>query len=173
MLAHFIRRRRLRAVFLHDRQVPAREQPRHARGRFSPVLAPRELSQHLVKARKALEESDYALMCERLESLLSSDEPDGFFGDKLHREGLRRATQEFCYKLQGEARDAFELKFGSAAQQALEKAIKANDLREAETVAQRYPGTRAGVDAALLTARRRLDQAAPARPPRSWSRSAA
>ncbi len=144
--------------------LPGQSQINHNQtqtSRFSPVLAPRELSQHLVKARKALEEGDYALMCERLESVLSSDEPDGFFGDRLHREGLRRATQEFCYRLQGEARDAFELKFGSAAQQALDKALQSKDLRAVEAVAKRFAGTRAGVDAALLTARRRLDQAAP------------
>ena len=128
--------------------------------RFRPVLAPRELSRHLVKARKDFDAGEYASMCERLEPLLKADAKDGFFGDSEHREGLRWATRDFCLALSGEARESFELKFGATAQRALDQAIGSDRVGDVEKVARSFPGTRAGVDAAIIVARRRIDQGA-------------
>jgi outer membrane protein assembly factor BamB len=129
---------------------------------------PRELKQHLSRARTALAEKQYADAVLELGALLTNstsnenDVEQDFFVGPTGKTGTTRSLKAVAEELLGsmprEGRDLYELKFGSEAQELLGRAVEENDVTALTEVTRRYFHTKAGYQATMLLGRRHLDQ---------------
>ncbi len=127
-----------------------------------PIKAPRELRVHLDRAKKALESKDYHLLCEHVNELLKTDGADYFVDDQNDTTGLKEEVARLVLGLSGQAKEAYELRFGAKAEAKLDEILQQSDWAELSTFHQRFVGTKAGAKAALMSARMLMEQGKPA-----------
>lgn len=137
--------------------------------------APRDLRQQLTRAKKALDDQQYAEAVDLLGRLLADPQlnADGvdptieqdYFVNEPGEEGTRTSLKAEAQRLLGampsKGRDLYELKFGAEARRLLDRAIEQADLRQLTQVTRRYFHTDAGYEATLLLGRHELDQGRP------------
>ena len=128
----------------------------------TPIKAPRELRVHLDRAKKALADKDYQILCQHINELLKTDDADYFVDDTNETTGIKEEVARLALGLTGPAREAFELRFGAQAEAKLDEILKEGDWEALRTFHQRYLGTKAGAKAALMSARMLMEEGKPA-----------
>jgi len=137
--------------------------------------APRDLRQLLTRARKSLDQQEYADAVIQLGTLLTSKkaadatenspENQDFFiavqGNPEKSTSLKTEAQRLLGAMPKEGRDLYELQFGTDARLLLDKAIKAGDARKLTEVTRQYFHTQAGYEATVLLGRYELDHGRP------------
>ncbi|MFM7073589.1 MAG: PQQ-binding-like beta-propeller repeat protein, partial [Planctomycetota bacterium] len=145
--------------------------------------APRELSLRLTRAKKAIEEEQYADAVAELGRLLAeldraadggegvggesaaSDAPQDYFIGSRNEQGthvsLKSEVQRLIGEMPAQGREWFELQFGPEARRMLNEAIEAGDGGRLTSVSRRFFHTKAGYEATLLLGRYYMDQGQP------------
>jgi len=137
--------------------------------------APRDLRQQLARAKKALDQQEYADAVDLLGRLLADPQINSggadptleqdYFVSEPGQEGTRTSLKAEAQRLLGampaKGRALYELKFGSEARRLLDRAINQADLRQLTQVTRRYFHTDAGYEATFLLGRHELDQGRP------------
>lgn len=148
--------------------------------------APRELGLRLSRAKKAIEEEQYADAVAELGRLLAeldrpandggaageggaegaaSDAPQDYFIGSRNEQGthvsLKSEVQRLIGAMPPQGREWFELQFGPEAKRMLNEAIEAGDGGQLTTVSRRFFHTKAGYEATLLLGRYYMDQGQP------------
>ncbi len=137
--------------------------------------APRSLRQQLARARRALDEQQYADAVDLLGQLLASPdlgsesqssgvEQDYFMHGATQlgtQVSLKTEAQRLLGEMPPQGRDLYELKFGADARQLLDTALKGRDIPQLIEVTRRYFHTQAGYEATMLIGRYNLDQGRP------------
>lgn len=128
------------------------------------VLADRIAIVRLSRARKALQEGEYAEAIHGLQSLVDSPEDGAFHIDEAEKSGLRSIKLE-AERLIGamppEGRRIYEAEFGPQARRMLQEAKEPGDARLLAEVSRRFFHTQAGYEAAYLLAASHLDHGQP------------
>jgi outer membrane protein assembly factor BamB len=137
--------------------------------------APRELKQHLTRARKAIDEQEYGEAVLHLGQLLTSDvlntperpggETQDFFigldGNTGTRVSLKAEAQRLLASMPARGQQLYELQFGADARTLLDEAIENGDTVKLTEVSRKYFHTRAGYEAAILLGRGEMDHGRP------------
>lgn len=95
-----------------------------------------------------------------LQTILGAD-ADGFIEEAGRLVSLRAAAGRRLDGLTGEAREAYDLRYGPAAKGLLDEALKAGDEDALSDVARRFPATDAGREAAFRLTVASLDRGEP------------
>jgi outer membrane protein assembly factor BamB/tetratricopeptide (TPR) repeat protein len=123
----------------------------------------RDATRQLERAKQLLEEDRYSDAATLLDDILKRGE-DYFFkpedSKQVHR-SLKMEAQRLIGKMPPEGLKAYELLFGSRAEQMLGEAATEGDTAKLESVARRFFHTPAGYQATLLLGRRYLDYSQP------------
>ncbi|MDA1177604.1 MAG: PQQ-binding-like beta-propeller repeat protein [Planctomycetota bacterium] len=133
---------------------------------------PRELQRYLDRAHRAIDRSDYNEAVDLLAALLertsaSPDAPlDSDFlmapsSNGTAQDSLRTAAWQMLRTLPPAALELYELRLGTDAADALQKATAQQDFEQLRAVAARYRQTRAGNEAMMLLGRSYLDRGEP------------
>lgn len=127
--------------------------------------APRELNQHLNRAKRSLDEGHYSDAVSRLGSLLNDPGAEDYFIPDSHQAGrmvsLKAEAQRILGTMPADGRAAYELQFGSEAQRLLEIAVSESDIGKLIDVSRKYFQTEAGQQATYLVGRYHLDTGRP------------
>ena len=137
--------------------------------------APRELKQHLTRARKAIDEEEFGEAVLHLGQLLTSDvlntpdkpggETQDFFigldGNTGTRVSLKAEAQRLLASMPDRGRQLYELQFGADARTLLDEAIENGERGKLTEVSRKYFHTNAGYEAALLLGRGEMDHGRP------------
>ena len=146
--------------------------------------APRELSLRLTRAKKAIEEEQYADAVAELGKLLAeldraateggvaaegeaagNDAPQDYFIGSRNEQGthvsLKSEVQRLIGAMPAQGREWFELQFGPEARRMLNEAIESGDGGSLTSVSRRFFHTKAGYEATLLLGRYYMDQGQP------------
>ena len=122
------------------------------------ILAPREFERRLKLAQNAVDEKDYAEAIDILETLLHSTNEDSvgedFFVGKpssaRYQDSLKSRAENLLANLPREAKELYELQFGTIAKRLLAEALKTRDVSKIEEVRRRFFATESGATAAIL-----------------------
>ena len=137
--------------------------------------APRDLRQLLTRARKSLDQQEYADAVMQLGTLLTSKkasdaaenspENQDFFiavqGNPEKSTSLKTEAQRLLGSMPKQGRELYELQFGTDARLLLDKAIQAGDTPKLTEVTRQYFHTQAGYEATILLGRYELDHGRP------------
>ena len=141
--------------------------------------APRELTQHLSRARKAIDEEEYGEAVLHLGQLLTSDAlntPQGtrwsmtqdfFIGmnradnNAGTQVSLKAEAQRLLASMPARGQQLYELQFGADARGILDEAIENGDASKLTEVTRKYFHTQAGYEAAILLGRGEMDHGRP------------
>ena len=146
--------------------------------------APRELSLRLTRAKKAIEDEQYADAVAELGRLLAeldraaaeggeaagaeaagNDAPQDYFIGSRNEQGthvsLKSEVQRLIGAMPAQGREWFELQFGPEARRMLNQAIESGDGGLLTSVSRRFFHTKAGYEATLLLGRYYMDQGQP------------
>ncbi len=127
--------------------------------------APRELRQHISRAKEAIDERRFDEAVSELGTLLVSPDAEDYFIGPLGGAGtqtsLKVEAQRLLGDMPGRALETYELKFGSDARQLLDEALQAADMQKLTNVTRMYFHTKAGYEATMLLGRHHLDQGRP------------
>src|SRR5262245_20240634 len=128
-------------------------------------LAPRELRQHLTRAKAALDEERYSDAVAEIGEVLNSAGSDDFFlgvpGSNDAQVSLKTEALALLGAMPAKGRKMYELQYGADAKAALESALAGSDLTQLTEVTRRYFQTKAGYEATLILGRYQLDQGRP------------
>jgi outer membrane protein assembly factor BamB len=137
--------------------------------------APRELKQHLTRARKAIDEEEYGEAVLHLGQLLTSEalntpkglagEAQDFFigldGNTGTQVSLKAEAQRLLASMPLRGQQLYELQFGADARALLNEAIEQGETDKLTEVTRKYFHTRAGYQAAILLGRGEMDHGHP------------
>jgi len=136
--------------------------------------APRTLRQHLVRAKKAIEEREFgqavaelgALLAEQpSEDALYADTTQDFFVGPFTKAAVQSSLKGEAQRILGDmpeaARELYKLQFGADAKALLDAAASTGDLEKLTEVMRKYFHTDAGYEATLLLGRLQLDRGHP------------
>ena len=169
-------------VALPQRRAAGAESQEDIESIFLP--APRNLRQHLTRARTAIDERRYGDAVSELGALLTSPScrgearavtnPQDFFlgvaGALGAQPSLKTEAQRLLGSLPTRGRELYELQYGAEAKALLEEAVRSGDIEKLNEVGRRYFHTPAGYDATVLLGRLHLDRGRPLAAALCWNR---